>query len=60
MICFADFAKTGQELNVCLTDRYVLAYVEVEFCEFGKSFGAALANRDPESAERTPAFIFQF
>jgi hypothetical protein len=40
-----------QELNECLTDRYVLAYVEVEFYSV-RSFGA---NRDPKLTPKEPS-----
>jgi hypothetical protein len=32
-VYFGTTSCGRQELNECLTDQYVLAYVEVEFCE---------------------------
>ena len=35
-VCVNTTSCGREELNECLTDRYVLAYDEVEFVKFGK------------------------
>jgi hypothetical protein len=34
-VCLSTISCGREELNECLTDRYVLAYVEVELATFG-------------------------